>query len=156
KPDPEHDRVIWDSEIHGFGLRLWPSGRRVYILKYRTIEGRQRKVTIGQHGLITAEQARKTALRWLGEGRDPAGARSKTRNAPTLRALADRCMAEHAAVKKRPGSVQSDETLLRLHILPRLGSMKVVAVERRDIAQLHHAVRDRPGAANRTLALLSK
>jgi integrase len=65
-------------------------------------------------------------------------------------------MEEHAKVKKRPGSVQSDETLFRLHILPRLGSMKVNAIDRKDIAQLHHAMRDLPGAANRTIALLSK
>jgi integrase len=65
-------------------------------------------------------------------------------------------MEEHAKVKKRQGSSQADETLLRLHILPQLGSMKVNAIDRRDIGQLHHAMRNRPGAANRTLALLSK
>jgi integrase len=65
-------------------------------------------------------------------------------------------MEEHAKVKKRQGSSQADETLLRLHILPQLGSMKVTAIDRRDIGQLHHAMRKQPGAANRTLALLSK
>ena len=100
KPDPDRDKVLWDTEISGFGLRVWPSGRRVYILKYRTSEGRQRKVTIGQHGPITAEQARKMALRWRGEGSDPASAKSAARKAPTIRELAERYMAEHAAVKK--------------------------------------------------------
>jgi len=159
KPDRERDSVIWDEEISGFGLRVWPSGRRVYILKYRTTEGRQRKVTIGQHGPITAEQARKIALQWLSDtshGADPAHKRSEARSAPTLANLANRYMEEHAKVKKRRGSAQSDETLLRLHILPQLGSMKVNAIDRRDIGQLHHAMRKRPGAANRTLALLSK
>src|SRR4029077_1641758 len=70
--------------------------------------------------------------------------------------LAKRYMAEHAVAKKRPGSVMSDETLLRLHILPRLGSMKITSVTRADIGQLHHAMHETPGAANRTLALLSK
>jgi integrase len=159
KPDQERDRVIWDDEIPGFGLRVWPSGRRVYILKYRTTEGRQRKTTIGLHGPITAEQARTTALQWLGEakgGSDPSHTKSTARNAPTIADLANRYMDEHAKVKKRPGSVLSDETLLRLHILPRLGSMKVNAIDRKDVTQLHHAMRDRPGAANRTIALLSK
>ena len=47
------DTVQWDSELPGFGIRVWPSGKRSYILKYRTAEGRQRKVTIGPHGLTS-------------------------------------------------------------------------------------------------------
>lgn len=52
--------------------------------------------------------------------------------------------------------MKSDETILRLHILPTLGTKKAVAVTRTDISKLHHAMRSTPGAANRTLALLSK
>ena len=159
KPDPERDLVLWDSEIPGFGIRVWPSGRRTYILKYRTAEGRQRKATIGKHGPITAEQARSMALRWLSEakhGADPAQNKSASRLAPSVEELADRYMAEHARVKKRPRSIQSDEILLRLHILPRIGRRKVTSITRADISQLHYAMRDMPGAANRTLSLLSK
>ena len=49
-----------------------------------------------------------------------------------------------------------DEGNLRLHVLPTLGRMKVAAITRPDITNLHHSMRDRPGAANRVLALLSK
>ena len=49
-----------------------------------------------------------------------------------------------------------DETLLRLHILPRLGTTKVSGVIRQDISKLHQSMEDRPGAANRTVSLLSK
>jgi len=159
EPDPVRDIVVWDSELPGFGIRVWPSGKRTYILYFRTAEGRQRKPTIGQHGPITAEQARNIALHWLSQvkqGADPGKDKSTARNAPTVAELAHRYMSEHAKVKKRPGSVRSDETLLRLHILPRLGTMKINAIDRKDVAQLHHAMRDRSGAANRTIALLSK
>lgn len=54
----EEQFIVWDTEIPGFGVRLRPSGRRVYILKYRTKTGIQRKPAIGRHGNITAEQAR--------------------------------------------------------------------------------------------------
>ena len=70
--------------------------------------------------------------------------------------LAERYMREHAHVKKRPRSAQSDESNLRNHVLPALGTKKVAAVTRVDIGKLHHAMRDRPGAGNRVLALLSK
>lgn len=159
KPTVDGDMMVWDEDIPGFGVRLWPSGKRAYILKYRTAEGRQRKATIGPHGPFTAEQARATALRWLSEakhGNDPATDKSSCRRAPTVSELAERYMAEHARVKKRLGSVQGDEALLRLHILPRLANTKVNSVTRSDISQLHHSMRKSPGAANRTLSLLSK
>ena len=159
KPDPARDIVVGDSELPGFGIRVWPSGKRTYILYFRTAEGRQRKPTIGQHGPITAEQARNIALRWLSQvnqGGDPSKDKSTARNAPTVTELANRYMSDHAEVKKRPSSIRSDEALLRLHILPRLGTMKLNAIDRKDVAQLHHAMRDRPGAANRTISLLSK
>jgi Phage integrase, N-terminal SAM-like domain len=122
------------TEMNGGILRCKHAGR---MARRAGRNQGSRKVTIGQHGPLTAEQARKTALRWLGEGSDPATAKSEARKAPTIWDLAERYITEHAVIKKRPGSVQSDQTLLRLHILPRLGSMKVNAIERRDVAQLH-------------------
>jgi integrase len=65
-------------------------------------------------------------------------------------------MAEHATVKKKPGSIRPDDYNLRCHVLPALGQKKVMAVTRADIGALHHAMRETPGAANRVLALLSK
>ena len=159
QPNAHGDYVVWDNELRGFGVRVWPSGKRTYVVKYRTREGRQRKITIGQHGPITAEQARGEALQFLGaanSGKDPARTRRETRTAPTVSHLAQRYMQEHAGPKKRPGSAQGDAMWLRLQILPRLGSLKVNAVTREDIARLHLNMRDRPIAANRVLALLSK
>ena len=65
---------LWDDELKGFGLRVRPSGRKAYIVKCR-IKGRQRFITIGPHGPVTAEQARVRAFQILSEakaGRDPA------------------------------------------------------------------------------------
>jgi integrase len=153
------DVVVWDNELPGFGLRLWPSGKRSYLVKYRTHEGRQRKVTIGTHGSITAEEARDEARRYLGAaslGQDRGKAKSDHRSAPTVADLTRRYIEEHARTKKRPRSVEEDERLIRLHILPRLGNTKVAAITRQDVLRLNHDMRDRPGAANRTRALLSK
>lgn len=73
-PLPESGQVlIWDSEQKGFGLRLTPSGR-MYIIQGRV--GRvSRRVSLGKHGVITLQEARKKAQRELSamnEGVDPA------------------------------------------------------------------------------------
>jgi integrase len=151
--------TLWDEEIPGFGLRVWPSGKKTYIAKYRTSEGRQRKYTIGPHGVLTAERARVAAIQLLSSSRlgsDPAASRKAARGAPTIAELSERYLREHARLKKKASSVHSDEALLRLYILPRLGLTKVNALDRAEIAQLHTSMSNIRGAANRTLALLSK
>ena len=70
--------------------------------------------------------------------------------------LCDDYLDRHARPKKRPGPVKGDELLIRLYLRPKLGSRKVAAIGRRDLDELHQALRDRPYQANRLLALVSK
>ncbi len=155
----DKDVVVWDTEIPGFGIRVRPSGKRVYILKYRTKQGRQRKPTIGQHGPLKADKARKIARRWLvdvADGGDPSADKQAVRNAPTMADLCDRYLKEHAEPHKRPSSVANDRRLIEKRILRELGNYTLNAVGRADVARLHHSLRKTPYEANRTLALLSK
>jgi integrase len=160
KPDPERDLVEFDGELHGFGVRVWPKGKRTYFLKYRTREGRQRKLTIGVHGVnITAEQARDVALQWLNEvrrGQDPANTQREAREMPTLAEFAERYLAKHARIHKKASSLANDERLLAKRILPALGRRKLNEVSREDVARLHEELQSTPYEANRLLALLSK
>ena len=67
------DRFLWDTKLPMFGCKITPKGRRVYLLQYR-INGRQRRYTIGTHGVLTAKEARNIAKNLLHEvilGRDP-------------------------------------------------------------------------------------
>ena len=158
-PPSDRDVIVWDTEIRGFGVRVWPSGKRAYFVKYRTREGRQRKPTIGVHGIITAEQARDDARQWLAQaarGGDPADVKREAREAPTVAEFAERYLAKHARIHKKPSSLANDERLLTKRVLPALGRRKLNEVSREDVAGLHEELRSTPYEANRLLALLSK
>lgn len=92
----------WDSDLKGFGLRL-TSGSRTYIIQAR-VNGTTRRVTLGRHGVITADEARKKAVIELANmlgGKDPVIEKQKAEAyAKTLRALADDYIAAHGDLKE--------------------------------------------------------
>lgn len=152
------DVILWDSELPGFGVRIWPSGKRVYILKYRNKSGRQRKPKIGLHGSITVEQARLKARLWLAEasdGGDPSGERDEARNAPKFSEFAERYFKEHAESRLKPSTSREIRRIIDRVLLRNFGARKLAEITRADIADLHHKLRHAPYQANRVLALLS-
>jgi integrase len=155
------DQFLWDTELKGFGLKVTPAGVKVYILQYRK-GGRgtpTKRVTIGRHGVLTPEQARKEAARLSGaiaNGSDPAAIRAAEKAAPTVAALADRFLSEHVATKTKPSTAVEYRRMIENVILPSIGRKRVRDVTRADISRLHHQQRATPYAANRTLAVLSK
>ena len=155
------DAYLWDQDLPGFGLKVTPAGRKVYLVQYRLggRKGRTRRVTIGRHGELTPTQARAEAKRLLGEiaaGRDPASDRDNTKADKTLGNVLAQFMAEHVRSKLKAGSALEYERAARLYILPKLGWRPIGEIKRQDIAKLHHELADKPYQANRTLALLSK
>lgn len=152
------DYFVWDSQIAGFGVRVMPSGAKTYQAQYRK-GGRTRRVSLGRHGKITAEEARKLAREVMGlvaKGENPAEEISQHRRAPTMAALCERFFEAHVLENCKPTTQGEYRRAIDKFINPVLGSFKVVDVERKDIAELHQKHRDIPYQANRTLGVLSK
>ncbi len=82
KADASRDQWRWDAKLNGFGVRVKPSGCKTYVVQYRNVHGPTRRFTLGRHGVLTATQARKEALKILAEvaqGRDPSAERRAKR-----------------------------------------------------------------------------
>lgn len=152
------DYFVWDSQIPGFGLRVMPSGAKTYQAQYRK-GGRTRRVSLGWHGKITAEQARKLAQEVMGlvaKGDNPAEEISQHRQTPTIAALCERFFKAHVLENCKLSTQGEYRRAIDLFINPTIGAFKTVDVERKDIAALHQKHRDKPYQANRTLGVLSK
>ncbi len=154
----ERERVVWDDDVKGFGVRVHPTGRKVYIVKYRH-EGRSVKVTIGPHGPITPAAARAKAAEVVTlakTGRDVAGKTPRAKGSATVADLAERFMEEYAPAHLKPGTARLYRKIIDNRILPRLGKRRVGDIGKSDVVALHHDMRDVPDHANRTLSVLSR
>jgi integrase len=142
--------------VRGFGLRVTAAGVKAFVLNY-TVNGRERRLTIGAYPTWKVATAREEAARLrrdIDRGIDPLGERIAEREAPTVNELCDRYLAEHA-IKKRTAS--GDESLIRRVIKPALGNRKVASIAYGDVDKLHRKLSaTAPIHANRLVALLSK
>lgn len=153
------DYIVFDGELPGFGVRVMPNGKRFYLIQYRR-HGRTRRVALGQHGVVTAEIARREANRMLGAvrggGDDPATLRDLERQAATVQELGARFLKEHVAVRCKPTTAYEYRRAVEFFINPFFGKQRVRTVTSADVAELHGKYAHTPYQSNRVLGVLSK
>ncbi len=149
--------IRWDDRLPGFGVRVYPSGAKSFVLSYRC-HGRKRLMVLGRYGVLTLEIARDKARQAMvnsAGGDDPLDQRAKWMRGETIADLAEAYIERHAKIHKK--SWKDDERALDKYVLPRWATKKVRNLARADVARLHHEVgRTYPYAANRLLELISK
>ena len=122
-----------DSVLPGFLCRIAPNGRKTFMLQYRTTDGRRRKPAIGAYGELTAEQARAIAQKWMADvraGGDPLFDKQHRRETLTLKQLFTEFMDRHVAKRCRRTTYTTYDTVIRRHILPVLGHVKIDAISK--------------------------
>jgi integrase len=142
----EKEYFVWCSSTPGFGLRIHPTGKKVFIAQVRV--GRQtRRLSIGHYGPFTVDQARLQAqeiIRAARLGSDPQRARREARKAITVAELCEIYMEAARAglvltrfrVSKRQSTVKIDEGRVTRHIIPLIGSILATDLSRADVQRM--------------------
>lgn len=167
-------REIWDGRT-GLGLRISPSGEKTWVVRYRTIDGRQPRMTLGPvgdgPGALDLRKARERAIAVRGEARDggdPAGDRrrkateAKTETIKTVADLADAYFEQtedgrYRATRRRkkPETIVVERRLWRGRLKPELGAIALDKLRRQDVRGLIQRIADEaPIQSNRALALI--
>ncbi|MCY4382586.1 MAG: site-specific integrase [Nitrospinae bacterium] len=152
----EKDSVFWDRDLTGFGVRVYPTGSKVYVAQVRGPKG-PRRVTVGRHGVINADEARKRAASVIARvkaGEDVAPGPVKHAGGPTVADLARRYIEEHVAVRCKPSTGGLARVVVYKHILPALGRAPLEALERAQVAELHQRLGRTPYMANKVVRTL--
>lgn len=160
-PTPAKDIVYWDSGCPGFGVKITPKGRKVFIVLYRAggAGSRLRKYTIGPYGRVTLHQARGAALKIFAartEGRDPAAEKQQARRrlvVDRVEDLVELFITEHVSKTR---SAREIARLLRRGVNPSWGKRSVHEISKRQVIELvtEVAARGTPSAANKLLKMV--
>lgn len=153
------DVELRDTTVPGFLCKVTPTGRKVFMLQYRTNSGVRRKPALGQFGELTVEQARSLAQDWLAEvrrGGDPGHDKGEARKAPTVKELCSRFMEDHSKLHNKPSTQDGYQYQIDNFVIPAFGTKKVHEVTRHDITALMKRMEKSPTQANRVLSLVRK
>ena len=155
------DTVYWDAGLPGFGVKVTPRSRKVFVVLYRIggAGSRLRKYTIGPYGRVTLQMARAEAQKVLAarlEGRDPATEKRESKRRMTADRVDDLIevfIVQHVSKTRKAAEISR---LLRREVVSRWGNRCVHAIGKRDIVELASEIAQRgtPMAANTLLKVI--
>jgi hypothetical protein len=157
-PTPRSDTVYWDAALPGFGVKVTPKGRKVFIVLYRTggAGSKLRKYTIGPYGRVTLHQARVAAQKVFAarlEGRDPAAEKRESKRrivADRVEDLLETFVDQRLSQNRSGGEIAR---LLRREIGKTWAGRSIHEIGKRDVVELISVIERRgaPVAANKAL-----
>lgn len=175
KPRAKMYEVTCDA-LPGFLLRVLPTGKKVALVRFR-VDGKDHRQKIGLLGpTLSIDEARRRAAVMLTNaaadanepgdtvhsGRVAAGKLARLKQvesspceADTIRELAKRFIRTHVDAHLKAGTAVNYKHALETVIVPKLGDRDYRSITKAEVAELHTAMKDRPGAANLMLCVIS-
>src|SRR5450759_4713866 len=157
-PTPNLDVVYWDAGFPGFGVKITPKGRKVFIVLYRLGGAGSKlcKYTIGPYGRVTLHQARVAAQKVFAakvEGRDLSAEKREARRpvvADRVEDLLETFIAQHVSQNR---SAREISRLLRREAGKPWTGRSIHEITKRDVVEVISTIEQRgaPGTANKTL-----
>ena len=133
--------IIWDTDVRGFVARRQFSNIVTFSVVYRTKENVQRWQKLERFPILTPHLARAEAIRVLRAralGQDPAGEKMALRSGLTVAQLCDEYSARENG--KKPATIRSDNSRIKLHIKPKLGKLRVATVTSEQVENFMHSL----------------
>ncbi|MEN5300089.1 tyrosine-type recombinase/integrase [Brucella sp. TWI559] len=142
----EKPYFLWCSELPGFGVRVFNTGKKSFYVDYYNQAGQRKRMSLGGFGKLTVDDARKMARINLSDalrGDDPALERKTRRTSLTVTELCQNYfeLAEKGLIigrrgqPKKKASVDTDRSMVSAHVLPLLGTRLVADLKRADIVK---------------------
>ncbi len=149
--------IYWDTALTGFGLRVSPHGRKTYVAQYR-VNGREHRVKIGEHGVLTLDEARREARVILANAsrgtNEVAERRERERKGIKVGEIYETWMERHVRAKREPRTVKDYQDIWQRYLKGRFAKKVAIEVRRSDVADLHHELRAIPKSANYAVIVL--
>ena len=141
-PTPASDVVYWDASLPGFGVKITPKGRKVFIVLYRIggAGSKLRKYTIGPYGRVTLHQARIAAQRVFAaklDGRDPAAEKRESKRrivADQFGPLLEQFISQRLEQKRSGAEIAR---VLRREFSSRWAGTSIHVIGKRDVVDLY-------------------
>jgi integrase len=149
----EPNSLVWDTEVRGFVARRQFSEVITYSVIFRNRENRQHWYKLGRHPILTPHLARQEAIKVLRAvtlGEDPSAERTALRTGMTIAQLCDEYSARENG--KKPATIRSDTSRIKLHIKPKLGKLRVASITSDQVEDFMLSLSR--GSAGRTIGLL--
>ena len=157
----EKDTVFWDSELSGFGVRVYPTGSKFYVVQTRADGKAGKRVTVGRHGVLTADEARRRAaliISRIKAGEKPVAEPMEAglEDCPTFGELAREWLEKHVDPRCKPKTREMYRLMVERHLVPAFGQERALSIGRARVVALHHLMRATPAMANQVVNALSR